>query len=177
MMEGFNKHVGVALLTVLAVMLFPVSALIVSGADMEYSFDSPKVFSSEMFPCSACHAGMKADSTRRTLAYHTEIQLKGHGETRMWCFGCHNAGDRDKLKLAGGEKVDFMELHRLCGQCHENIYKHWRAGIHGKRTGYWDGPKRYFLCTFCHNPHSPRFKPLAPKPVPLRPTETLRGRK
>jgi hypothetical protein len=38
----------------------------------------------------------------------------------------------------------------------------------------WDGPKHYLLCTTCHNPHSPRFRPLVPERPPLRPEQTLR---
>ncbi|GAG05499.1 unnamed protein product, partial [marine sediment metagenome] len=44
-----------------------------------------------------------------------------------------------------------------------------RAGVHGKRTGHWRGPKEYRTCVSCHNPHSPPFEPLAPKPPPTRP--------
>ena len=43
------------------------------------------------------------------------------------------------------------------------------SGIHGKRTGYWNGSKRYLLCVHCHNPHSPRFAALQPLPPPVRP--------
>ena len=49
----------------------------------------------------------------------------------------------------------------------------WRAGVHGRRSGLWNGKKSYLLCVHCHNPHSPRFKPLAPEPPPRRP-ELLR---
>jgi hypothetical protein len=41
-------------------------------------------------------------------------------------------------------------------------------GIHGKRTGQWNGRKEYLLCAHCHNPHNPRFKPLPPKAPPER---------
>ncbi len=80
------------------------------------------------------------------------------------------ARNRDKLKLADGEIIDFTESYRLCGQCHGNIYRDWKAGIHGKRVGSFKGGKRtYFLCVNCHNPHDPKFKPLKPEPPPIRP--------
>ncbi len=147
-----------------------------SSAAAEYPTGKPAVLLSGNFPCSNCHAGMTPDPARRSLTFHPEIKLKEHGEQRMWCFACHDAADRDHLRLADGEKVPFIELHRLCGQCHENIYRHWKAGIHGKRTGSWEGAKQYYLCTNCHNPHSPRFKPLAPEPAPIKPVNTLRRR-
>ena len=65
--------------------------------------------------------------------------------------------------------MPFEESYRLCGQCHGEKFRDWRAGVHGRRTGYWNGHKQYLLCAHCHNPHQPRFKPLAPKPAPRRP--------
>ena len=43
------------------------------------------------------------------------------------------------------------------------------SGVHGQRTGFWNGPKRYLLCLNCHWPHSPRFDALEPLPPPVRP--------
>lgn len=134
----------------------------------------PPVLSSEVFPCSGCHAGMEVNTRQRELHFHTEKKIRGHAEHERWCLDCHDPGDRDRLRLINGKKVEFVDSHRLCGQCHGSIYKDWKAGVHGRRIGYWDGPKRYYLCTSCHDPHSPGFKPLAPEPVPLRPEETLR---
>jgi hypothetical protein len=141
------------------------------GEDRAYP---ARVLSSGVFPCSGCHAGMETDSRKRKLAFHEDIIIKGHGEPQRWCLDCHDVGDRDRLRLQSGEKVDFMDSHKLCGQCHGNTYRDWRAGVHGKRTGFWDGPKEYFLCTHCHNPHSPAFAHIAPEPAPVRPEDTLR---
>jgi hypothetical protein len=50
------------------------------------------------------------------------------------------------------------------------LYRDWKAGIHGKRTGYFEGGQRmYMLCVHCHNPHDPAFRPLKPEPPPHRP--------
>jgi formate-dependent nitrite reductase cytochrome c552 subunit len=87
----------------------------------------------------------------------------------MWCFDCHNLADRDSLRLAGGEKVPFTESWKLCRQCHGEKGRDWKAGVHGKRTGHWDGKKQYLLCAHCHDPHSPKFKPIRPEPAPVRP--------
>lgn len=131
----------------------------------------PPPFSEGIFPCSDCHEDMEVDRTRRKLEEeHAEIVLR-HDEEHRWCLDCHDAENRDKLRLAGGELVDFKESYRLCGQCHGDKYRDWRAGVHGKRTGRWDGEKRYLLCAHCHNPHAPRFAPIAPLPAPVRPEE------
>ena len=88
---------------------------------------------------------------------HDDIVLK-HDEEHRWCLDCHDATDRDWLHLASGERVAFDESYRLCGQCHGEKLRDWRAGVHGRRTGEWNGHKHYLLCAHCHNPHAPRFK-------------------
>jgi|GEM_PF-4292866 len=52
---------------------------------------------------------------------------------------------------------------------HGDKFRDWKVGIHGKRTGYWNGEKQYLLCAHCHNPHSPSFKAMKPMPPPVRP--------
>ncbi len=127
-------------------------------------------FSDGIFPCTTCHtADMPANRTRRVLAdMHTDIVLK-HDEEHRWCLDCHDADHRDQLHLASGEAVPFAESYRLCGQCHGEKYRDWRAGVHGRRVGQWNGAKSYLLCVHCHSPHQPHFKPMAPQPAPLRP--------
>lgn len=130
----------------------------------------PPPFTEGIFPCSGCHASMTPNRTRRTLTdFHTDIVL-AHDAEHRWCLDCHDADDRDVLHLASGEKVPFEESYRLCGQCHGEKLRDWRAGVHGRRTGEWNGRKKYLLCANCHNPHRPRFEPLAPKPAPVRPS-------
>jgi hypothetical protein len=129
----------------------------------------PPPFSDGIFPCSGCHASQKPNPARRKLDFHEDIDLKHDAEHR-WCLDCHDMNDRDVLHLASGEKVPFEESYRLCGQCHGDKLRDWKVGVHGRRTGEWNGHKKYLLCANCHNPHQPRFKALVPKPVPIRPT-------
>jgi len=117
---------------------------------------------------------MPPDRHRRELtAMHTDIVLK-HDETHRWCLDCHDADNRDVLHLASGELVPFDESYRLCGQCHGEKYRDWRAGVHGRRTGNWNGAKTYLLCVNCHSPHQPRFHALAPKPAPRPPNRNMK---
>lgn len=134
----------------------------------------PPPFSPGIYPCSACHGMMPANPTRRELAFHTEIVLL-HDQEHRWCLDCHDATNRDVLHLASGEAVPFEESYRLCGQCHGEKYRDWRAGVHGRRSGAWNGHKTYLLCAHCHNPHQPRFQPLKPEPAPIPPAETVGG--
>ena len=132
----------------------------------------PPPFSKGVFPCSECHADLDTDPTPRPMREkHRKIKLVGHDEENRWCLDCHDSADRDKLHLASGKLIDFEESYRLCGQCHGEKLRDWKAGVHGKRTGMWNGEKEYLLCAHCHNPHSPRFKPIQPEPPPLRPTD------
>ena len=125
-------------------------------------------FTVGIFPCSECHADMEVDENRRELEFHEDIVLK-HAEEQRWCLDCHNPDNRDKLRLASGELVSFKKSYYLCGQCHGTIFRDWKAGVHGKRTGFWNGKKQYRLCVHCHNPHKPKFKPVKPMPPPIRP--------
>lgn len=129
----------------------------------------PPPFSEGIFPCSQCHKDMTPNPKRRELKdEHTNIVLN-HAQGQRWCLDCHDTQNRDRLRLVSGEKISFSESYRLCGQCHGDKYRDWKVGVHGKRTGYWNGKKQYLLCAHCHNPHDPRFKPLQPMPPPVRP--------
>jgi hypothetical protein len=128
----------------------------------------PPPFSEGIFPCSDCHGEMETNPQRRELDAHEDIVLK-HDEQNRWCLDCHDAKNRDMLHLADGRPVDFKESYKLCGQCHGTKLRDWKNGVHGRRTGYWNGKKKYLLCAHCHNPHAPRFKKLKPEPAPLKP--------
>lgn len=145
----------------------------VHGSDKIPEFTvPPPPFSEGIFPCSDCHSDMEPNPERRELEEHVEIaESFNHASDQRWCLDCHNPDDRDKLRLASGALITFEESYFLCGQCHGTIFRDWKAGVHGKRTGEWNGKKIYRLCVHCHNPHTPRFKQIAPLPPPVRPDE------
>jgi hypothetical protein len=127
----------------------------------------------ELHPCSDCHdEEWEVNPERRELDEpHDEIPGKfvNHDSENRWCLDCHSANQRDKLILLNGKLIEFSEYHRLCEQCHKRVYREWKMGVHGKRTGYWNSEKEYWQCTQCHNPHDPPFKPLKPEPAPRKP--------
>ncbi len=134
----------------------------------------PPPFSDDIFPCTECHADMEPNPERRVLEeMHDDIILK-HDEKNRWCLDCHDMKNRDKLHLANGKLIDFTESYKLCGQCHGPKLREWKNGVHGKRTGYWNGKKKYLLCAHCHNPHSPKYKKMKPEPAPEDP---MKGRR
>jgi len=124
-------------------------------------------------PCRACHGPEKDFEINWTreevLRVHTNIQLH-HGGVRVWCLDCHSPMERNYLvPLSDGKPIPFEHSYELCGKCHGTKYRDWRNGIHGKRIGYWNGLKTYHLCSHCHNPHRPRFRPIKPMPPPDEP--------
>jgi hypothetical protein len=135
----------------------------------EYAVEAPP-FSDGIFPCTDCHKNLKPNPLKRVLVdWHDEISaMFDHDSENRWCLDCHDLKNRDSLRLASGKLLDFKESYKLCGQCHGEKYRDWKVGVHGKRTGYWNGKKEYLLCVSCHNPHSPRFKELAPEPPPVK---------
>jgi hypothetical protein len=136
----------------------------------KHFFVAPPPFSEGIFPCSQCHKDMPVNTKPRKLEQmHDNIQL--HHMPNGWCFECHTPRDRDVLHLANGATVKFEESYNLCGQCHGTVLRDWKVGLHGKRTGSWNGDKQYLLCVSCHSPHDPVFKPLQPLPPPLTPAE------
>jgi len=125
----------------------------------------------EYFPCNDCHLDDPPNPARRELEdEHDETGL-AHGE--LWCLDCHDLNEREMLHLADATLVPFEESWRLCTQCHGKKLADWRAGVHGKRTGHWWGPKEYRTCVVCHNPHSPPFEALEPKPPPVPPDQII----
>ncbi len=123
-----------------------------------------------IFPCSECHEPDDDDidlEIRDLELEHSEKNSFTHGNLE-WCFDCHDVTQRDSLHLSGGQLIPFEDFQRLCAQCHGRIYTEWTLGIHGRRTGYWDGPRRASACTQCHDPHDPAFKAIEPMPPPIR---------
>lgn len=142
--------------------------------DMAFEVGPPPFKEPDIFPCTECHDDPDdVDAERRELTMaHEDIELK-HDPQNRWCLDCHDARNRDMLRLANGTLIPFTESYRLCGQCHGDKYRDWRAGVHGRRVGRWDGEKEYLLCVYCHDSHDPRFRAIEPMPTPIRP-EALR---
>jgi hypothetical protein len=138
----------------------------------EYAVEAPP-FSDGIYPCTDCHAYFEPNPVRRKLVeWHDDISaMFNHDSENRWCLDCHDLNNRDSLRLASGKLLDFKESYKLCGQCHGEKYRDWKVGVHGKRTGMWNGKKEYLLCVHCHNPHSPKFPELTPEPPPIKQEE------
>jgi hypothetical protein len=121
------------------------------------------------FPCSRCHAGRAPDGRdRRLTEFHTQKVLH-HGTLGGWCYRCHTKEDIDRLHLADGTLVSFDQAYELCGSCHGDKLRDWKAGIHGLTTGWWLGARVRRSCPACHDPHEPRFPLMTPEHPPAWP--------
>jgi hypothetical protein len=141
----------------------------IPGKDVENAIEAPP-FTEGIFPCNDCHSELIPNPVRRKLVdMHDDITaIFDHDSENRWCLDCHDLKNRNYLKLASGKLLDFKESYKLCGQCHGEKLRDWKVGVHGKRTGEWNGKKEYLLCVHCHNPHTPKFKELTPEPPPIR---------
>ncbi len=123
------------------------------------------------YPCSQCHEDREPNPQRRKLTEFHAVRNDelDHGDRSLWCYQCHSQKNSDRLVLVNGDLVTFDEAHRLCGGCHGDKGRDWRAGIHGITLGNWRGPQRRRLCTHCHDPHNPWFSAMTPEPPPAWP--------
>jgi len=118
--------------------------------------------------CSDCH--LLFQSTRdpsRPLVQHTDIVLE-HGINDQ-CLNCHDKADREKLAIGDEKVTGFDHVELLCAKCHGPIYRDWINGTHGKTVGYWNadwGQPVKLVCTQCHDPHHPAYRPIKPLPGP-----------
>jgi len=121
------------------------------------------------YPCSRCHADRQPDPNERRLTeFHTQKTLQ-HGMQKGWCYRCHTADDIDSLHLPDGTKVSFDEAYELCGACHGDKLRDFKANMHGLTTGEWNGARLRRSCPSCHDPHNPHFPAMTPERAPQRP--------
>ena len=120
----------------------------------------------ESYPCMDCHEDEETNLEIRELEEEHDELILEHGGERFWCLTCHQPDNRDYLHSLKNNAIDFDQSYRLCGQCHFQRQKDWFFGAHGKRVGNWLGERKLYLCTECHDPHSPSIKPIKPNPPP-----------
>lgn len=112
--------------------------------------------------CVTCHSlrpGAKLpESTAGLREFHAGLALR-HGT--LTCASCHAPDSpAERLRLADGREIQFVEAITICSQCHGTQRRSYDHGTHGGMTGYWDlsrGPRERNMCVDCHDPHSPRF--------------------
>jgi hypothetical protein len=133
----------------------------------------PRTPSLPNHPCRRCHADRAANPSERALTqFHGRMTLT-HGNLHGWCYACHATEDLDSLRLPSGARVSFDASFEVCGSCHGEKLRDWRAGLHGLTTGHWNGLQERRACTACHDPHAPRFPAMPTRPAPPRPRRSV----
>lgn len=125
-----------------------------------------------MYQCSECHNEplevMKKAANDGSQLSHWNIKIEHANQDVMNCTTCHTANNMDKLHTHTGKEVSFNESYKLCMQCHQNQYKDWVGGAHGKKVDGWAKPVIKYTCVNCHNPHAPSFPHKMPKRLNTR---------
>ncbi len=119
------------------------------------------------YKCSQCHNNKEVKVVKAAEMAHGDIVQVHGGREPLACFTCHKKDERDFLVTEKGVKVDMDHVYQMCAQCHFRQQKDWVGGAHGKRISYWAGQRVVKNCTFCHDPHSPRFAKRWPKTYSL----------
>jgi hypothetical protein len=112
--------------------------------------------------CGTCHALIEPRDAGPERDFHKGIDQR-HGQVS--CLACHDAENRDQLRLADGSPVPFGDALALCGQCHGPQTRDYHDGSHGGMNGYWDltrGPRVRNGCLDCHEPHAPQIPQVQP---------------
>ncbi|MCG8633927.1 MAG: hypothetical protein MI863_08875 [Desulfobacterales bacterium] len=127
--------------------------------------------------CFICHMGMVPDpAVRQPRFNHKSISLN-HGRNDR-CYNCHLIYDRNLFTPDYGPGITDRQVQELCARCHGVIYNDWLNGIHGAAMGLWQDPTPFnttaFVCTQCHDPHSPRFEFKTYAPAPVWPEKFIR---
>ena len=117
------------------------------------------------FACSECHrkplAQMQSKDDLKKA--HWGMKLNHANAMTMNCITCHNADNMDYLQSLTHTEIDFNKSYKLCSQCHQQEFKDWTGGAHGKRLESWAPPRASMTCVNCHNPHAPSFKSKWPE--------------
>jgi len=122
------------------------------------------------YRCTECHFSIQPPPRQNPLqSEHANIALD-HGLNTN-CLNCHHPENRDVYVDHDGNEIPSDQPARLCSKCHGPTYREWEAGIHGRQNGFWDtskGERTKLFCVQCHDPHTPKFKPMAPLGPPQR---------
>lgn len=120
------------------------------------------------FPCSKCHNSYQSSFSVTQAKTHKAISFR-HMPEISECRTCHSAEKPNRLNLLDGTLIGFDEMPRLCGQCHGKIEFEWSRGLHGKLIGSWQADKKIsLLCSECHEPHAPKFRPMEAVAAPFQ---------
>ena len=113
------------------------------------------------YNCTECHTEPIENLKQHQLgekAAHWNIKLVHASAETMNCATCHTSSNMDDLHSLTNSTIDFNYSYKVCSQCHQQEFKDWKGGAHGKQLGGWAPPRLSNTCVNCHNPHQPSFE-------------------
>ena len=113
------------------------------------------------YNCVECHTEpleALAQKQADKKAAHWDIKLNHANSETMNCATCHSSNDMGNLHSITNSTIDFNYSYKLCSQCHQQEFKDWKGGAHGKQLGGWVPPRLSNTCVNCHNPHTPQIE-------------------
>jgi hypothetical protein len=124
----------------------------------------------EVSQCLNCHlkkSNQFINPKMKPQRNHEEKTLR-HGKGEVACGACHDRNASNQLRTSPENPASFAFSSPVCMQCHVDIFRDWRDGIHGKRIGGWNLPKEQYQCIDCHDPHAVSFKKMQADPPPYK---------
>lgn len=131
----------------------------------------PAALSTESENCRDCHLAKQQNyilSKSSTVLKHAD-KAGFHGKAELACGACHDRNNFNLLRSSAEAPASFDNPSAVCQQCHQDKFRDWQSGIHGKRLGGWHLNKTQLQCTECHSAHSVKFKKMPADPPPRRP--------
>lgn len=125
------------------------------------------------YKCNNCHDHFTSVRTTQNgvdgplIGDHKNLVLN-HGANDR-CLNCHHPKNREAFVNHDGSEIPYEKSVDLCRKCHGPKYNDWLKGVHGRPIGFWDaqkGESKKGVCIQCHDPHSPKFKPIKSAPAP-----------
>ena len=123
------------------------------------------------YQCGECHGSFKSKApSRQRVAEHVDLHFD-HG-SNDYCLNCHHETNRDAYATYNGGEIPSDKPEKLCAKCHGPVFSDWKAGIHGRQSAFGNpesSERKQLTCIQCHDPHTPKFKQIAPMPGPQIP--------
>jgi hypothetical protein len=111
--------------------------------------------------CVDCHSNRDFLVTNKKLYdYFQQWTLSVHRQEEVTCVACHggNPGIADKAGAHGGDlsggalssAVNFKNIPRTCGGCHEDVYRAYRQSDHSEYLVAEEDAQQGPNCVTCH---------------------------
>jgi len=111
--------------------------------------------------CVECHGETSFLVTNKKLySYFRRWRSSNHTREGVTCADCHGGNPQysDKEKAHGGDlsaalpssAVNFRNIPRTCGRCHEHIYEGFRESVHFEHLVSKDQEDQGPTCVTCH---------------------------